>query len=189
MRNRGIFVELTSLLDVILIIMFLILMQSEERANMAYSEAKEEFAMELEALKEEVNENVAEKEEVTAELEALKIGLEGDSYFILINLQATGKDRNHRTVLVESGGKATEQIELIWDKNVRNDTFNALDDLLSTTISESDAQMIFIVFKFNSKDIYEDDHKMIKLAIQRQKHYNTHVYTAEIDLKEDKKNR
>ena len=185
MRNRSIFVELTSLLDVILIIMFLILMQTEERANMAYSEAKEEFTAEIEFLKEEVGESIAEKDKLTGELESLKTALEGEGYFILISLQSAEKGRDIRTILVEAHGKAVEQIDLVWDKDTRNDAFNLLGGLLSSRINESNAQMIFIVFKFDSTNIFEDDHRMIKLAIQRQKLYNSHVYTAEIDLKEN----
>ena len=187
MKTRGVFVELTSLLDVILIMMFLILFQTEEQVNIAYSDAKEEFATEIETLKEEVSENVAEKEKLSSELEALKFGLDENSYFIIISLQAPGVNRNIRTAIVEAHDKSTERIDLVWDKDVRNNTFNRLGDLLSARINESDAQIIFIVFKFDSTDIYEDDHKMIKLAIQRQKLYNPHVYTAEIDLKEEKK--
>lgn len=184
MKNRSIFLELTSLLDVILIIMFLVLVQSEGRVNLAYEESKEEFATEIESLQQEINENLSEKEKLSSELESLKMGLEEDAYFILLNLQISEKDRSIRTISIEPHEKSTEQIDIVWEKDPRKNAFEMLDNSLSTIISESDSEIIFIVFKFNSKTIYEDDYRMIKLAIQRQKQYNSNIYTAELDLKE-----
>ena len=171
--------ELTSLLDVIMIVMFLILMQSRNQvntANMAATEssaAKEEMASEMAALKAE-NESLKRLTNGRAAADA-------NSDVISISLQS---GENGREILLESTpeGSAsaadTESISLTWDN--RNYASNALYAALSRRIHESTAQVVFLIFEYDRNDIYQSDYTLIMDAIQRQKQ-DPRVYTVEYD--------
>jgi hypothetical protein len=184
MRKRTIAVELTSLLDVILIIMFLVLVQSEGRVGHAYAEASEEYASQIEELREEISGGAAEKDRLAAELEALRIGLEEESHIILLTLQADENGRASRAIFLE--GAVAEEIRLSWDADIREQAALKLNESLTARIGgAAEGQVTFIIFRFNSSEIYEDDYRLITLAVQRQKQESFHIFTAEIDLRKD----
>ncbi|MBO7363854.1 MAG: hypothetical protein J6U26_00790 [Lachnospiraceae bacterium] len=77
MRKRQIFIELTSLLDIILILIFLVVMQSHQTVNAV----KDEAAIESQAAAQQVEElrgTILERDEEIASLQEAQAGLEAD---------------------------------------------------------------------------------------------------------------
>ena len=199
MRNRGVMIELTALLDVIMIMMFLLLMQSRQQVGDAYRSAEEnvaaaaEMAAELEAVR---TETAAEIEAVQAEAEAslqtytdengyLKRLLNGrsiaeeNSCILSVSIQGGGEARYIR---VEALDGAAETVSLAWDN--RAYAANALHAVLTGIIRESEAQAVFIVFQYDRNLVYQSDYALVMDAVLRQKQM-PHVFTAEYDFSED----
>ena len=174
MRNKGIAIELTSLLDVILIMMFMLLIKSEKQvttANTLASEsnaAKEEMMLEFKALEEE-----------NGHLRRVlnrRVIVEENSCVISINVKP---NEDNRAISVEIMGNKTEHISLNWEN--RNYVTNELYALLTKKIAESEAQVVFIIFEYDRNDIYQSDYTLITDIILRLKQ-NPHVYTMEYDV-------
>jgi len=187
MKNKGIHIELTALLDVIFIIMFMIMVQSVTQVSSAHLEA-EESGVAKEVLAAELEGVAIELEEVAAELEAIRIEhgtlvreetgrtlVEENSHVITISIhQNVG-----RVIFVEEFGTVTERIDLGWEN--RQFATNSLYAVLSDIIRRADAQAIFIVFEYNRYEIFQSDYELITNTIQRVRH-GAHVYTIEHDI-------
>jgi hypothetical protein len=174
MKNWGIHVEMTALLDVIFIIMFLILVQSETQVASAHlevtesGEAREELVAELQVVATELELISTELEEVKRGYDTLQRMETGrtvvEANSLIINLSVHPND-DGRIISVELMGDLLEEIELDWDN--RNYAANLLYAVVSENIRSSDAQATFIVFEYDRNEIFQADYSLITNAIQR----------------------
>jgi len=188
MKSRGIHVEMTALLDVIFIIMFLILVQSETQVTSAHleaaesTEAREELVVELQAAASELQVVTAELEEVRRDygtLQRMETGrtiVEESSSIITLSVYSY---EDGRTILVESMGEVIEEIELQW--NNRNYASNLLYAVVSESIRNSDAQATFIVFEYDSNEILRAEYSLITNTVQRLRQ-QPYVFSIEYDI-------
>lgn len=173
--KRSILIDLTSLLDVILILMYLVLsgasMQVENaRAIAAVNNA---LVMHIKELREE-NEALSRKA-VTSLI------IEQNCSIITIFVDNDGFSR---TVIVENKQTGTTRVDINWED--RQYIRNVLKTDISRKIKfcfESGFQAVFIAFLYDRNKIYQSDYKLISSVIQAEKS-NQNIYFAEYDISE-----
>jgi len=178
MKKNNVLIELTPLLDVILIILFFILVQSEGRMGTFYEETREalaeEFAL-LEAQLEEYKAYFADEvnnlREIRAEHDALILGLEEDSGAILISIEADPILQGSRRIVVEADSVST-RIDLNWDAPVRDEASRMLNTTLTDKIRDMDRGIVLLLFRFSGADIYMADYRLVANAIHIQQQFH-----------------
>lgn len=206
MKSRGlrnIVIELTSLLDVVMILIFAVMInysnvtaQTEED----YKQASEE----LEALSEDYDIAVRELELARAELadgdiEALLANVAAansrqeayeylDEMIVIINVKLENYDDNKYRILSygigSELGTASDPIAR-EDSNAFDRQLNRLEDYLYTEVNNAapDAP-VFIVFSYDPDNVYYDDCNRLITLLRDKKSLRDLVFFCENDLKE-----
>lgn len=206
MKSRGlrnIVIELTSLLDVVMILIFAVMInysnvtaQTEED----YKQASEE----LEALSEDYDIAVRELELARAELadgdiEALLANVAAansrqeayeylDEMIVIINVKLENYDDNKYRIISYGAGS---ELGTASDPIAREDStafdrqLNRLEDYLYTEVNNAapDAP-VFIVFSYDSDNVYYDDCNRLITLLRDKKSLRDLVFFCENDLKE-----
>lgn len=195
-RRKEVLLELTPLLDVILIMLFYILMQSAQAADARQEEADREIGAMQEQV-EAVNESVraAEKEaqsreaalsesfqareqELTASLTYVQEMLYSyetfDEYAQILTVYVENGSGGVRTIHV-SDGTADEQISYDWD-NMRYGR-NSFKEILTEKLSQGEENMpVFLVFHYQDEVIYRQDYQLVTEVIGEAAEGQPHVY-------------
>jgi len=182
MRKNNTVVELTPLLDVILIILFFILVQSTGRFEAMYAETREAFEEELEAYIAEFGNEVDDLRQAYFNYNELLLGLEEGASTILISIESDAGNPDIRSILVESMNMAA-QIELNWDGLARDNASMALNAAIAEQVS-GDA-VTFVVFRFDSGSVFMADHQLVRLAIHNQRLQSPQMFFSEIDMRQN----
>lgn len=158
-RRNSIGIELTPLLDVILILLFLVMTQNSaetERIAEEYDRSEQQH-IENEARLEAELENSLQQ---TADAENIISGYESfDEYSVIIAVGITRKSDGTRTISVSENGEAPSYISYGWD-NLRYGE-NALKAELEKKLSSAVDHPVFISFNYDENDIYLRDHQLI----------------------------
>lgn len=165
-KRKSVIVELTSLLDVIFIMLFMVMNQSRTAAEEAQSNAAAEVAaaqVQVEAMEEEVEGYRIIIDEVEADrlnLESIKNKLNSyevfEEYATIISVSVLDHSYK-RTIVVENGGEAVTA-DFSWDN--MDYAENTLDEMLNSCIKDSE-NPVFIVFSYNGDKIYRQDYNMV----------------------------
>lgn len=165
-KRKSVIVELTSLLDVIFIMLFMVMNQSQTAAEEAQSNAAAEVAaaqVQVEAMEEEVEGYRIIIDEVEADrlnLESIKNKLNSyevfEEYATIISVSVLDHSYK-RTIVVENGGEAVTA-DFSWDN--MDYAENTLDEMLNSCIKDSE-NPVFIVFSYNGDKIYRQDYNMV----------------------------
>jgi len=180
MKKNSIFIELTPLLDVILIMLFLILVQSAGRVDVFYEETRLAFETELEEFKAEYYHEMEYLRRVGADYSALRLGLEEDTGIILISIVSDSADIDERWILIEADSHVT-QIDLCWNALARENAALELNTVLAYKIQNIQNSVIVVVFRYDSSSIFMSDHRLVANAIHIQRQFNQLV-VAELDI-------
>ena len=178
MKKKPILLEFTPLLDVILLMLFLVLMQSEVRVGLMYDEAQEFIETELAALEQEFGEEMDRLRQDSMELDALRFGLEEDTGVIIVNLLPSDAGGNR---LISVQADTTTEITLNWDGVVRNSATRQLNEVLANSIRYSDHTLSFIIFQYNGRAIFNDDRELVRTALHNHRLANPQVFYTELD--------
>ena len=181
MKRREIFIELTSLLDVILIMIFILLGQAKAQAREAVNQAEAERAAmsgmsyEIEALKEEEAQMKASFEEAEAAFEKEKAALSESIDALERRLITEGVVMENSLVLtVSADDEAAVLLEVDNGESIRipydwgNDNYlkNRLASLLTEQLTNADARSVFIVFQYDRTRIYQTEYEVIGEVIR-----------------------
>ena len=169
MKRREIFIELTSLLDVILIMIFVLLTQAKTQTARVLDEQKDlsAAASRLESQLEETEEELE-----TARQELLSLKTENRQ----LNLQVLTQDlvldesmvitirAENGTIVREVRDGASDSVTYTWG----NETYvsNKLKSLLLQDLDECEKSAVFIVFQYDRASIYQNEYQMIESLIQ-----------------------
>ena len=180
MRRREIFIELTSLLDVILIMLFVLLTQAKTQATDAIAAAEADSAR-ASALEQQLADSRAEVDALRSETRTLqqeadgllsqteKLQEEADSAkrrllsrdLVLDNslvLTVSVPDRTHIRLETDGGGDQT--ISYAWEDD--NYARNALLSAVRQQMAADDGQTVFLVFQYDRAGIYRTQYEMIR---------------------------
>lgn len=184
MKKREIFIELTSLLDVILIMIFILLGQAKAQAREAVDQAESERAAvsglenDLEELKEENARLEAsfseaeeafekEKEALSETIDALNRRLVTDGLVMENSLVVTISGENDTSVLLEVDDGESTRIPYEWGDD--NYLKNRLNSLLSGQLDIAGSRSVFIVFQYDRTKIYQTEYEAIREVIRETK--------------------
>ena len=168
MRRREIFIELTSLLDVILIMLFVLLTQARTQTDAAVSTAAEAEAAAA-GLQTELTRTLAERdalrEQVGAlEREGITLGVvEENSLVVTLSVQP-GETRAAR---IEPRDGAALRVPL--DPENDNYTVNRLRTALTGLLRESGKETVFVVFQFDRNAIYQTEYLLVTGVVRQLK--------------------
>ena len=160
MRRREIFIELTSLLDVILIMLFVLLTQAQTQTNEAVASVAEAEAA-AESVRTALLETESERDALQArvgELEraGITIGVVEENSLIL-TLSVEGPQP--RLIRIEPRGM--ESIYVPVDTEDENYTVNRLRTTLSELVRGSGKETVFVVFQYDSGAIYQTEYLLV----------------------------
>jgi len=183
MKKNGILIELTPLLDVILIMLFLVLVQSQWRVDVQYEEGREAMETELALFKAQFEDEMARMRDATDQLESLVDGLESANAVVL-GLVHDDEDFNQRWITIDSEG-ITERIFLPSDRyrEGREQAILEFNAILAHIIQSTDGGATFIIFRYDSMNIFYIDRGLLRMQINIQRLHNPLVFFAEVDLR------
>ncbi len=166
MRRREIPIELTGLLDVILIILFVLLLQAKtQTSTAAESSAAAESA--LQAAQMELDETRVERDglrERVGELErkGITIGVvEENSLILTLSVQGIGT----RYALIEP--RDGTQIRVSLDTEDETYTVNRLRTSLNGLLRDSGKETVFVVFQYDRNAIYQTEYLLIGNVVRQ----------------------
>lgn len=171
---RKVVIDLTSLLDVILILLFLVLTNASTAVNRVKEEAVEQ-STHMEQLE-------SDNSAMRRSLDAYQL-LDAQSNMIRVFID-TASSNAARTVYVETND-ATKSFLLTWSNAavvqaaMTNEITNICD------ISDDAKQISFIVFRYDRTNIYQSDYLLISNIISSVKAKSTNIYSAEYDIMEE----
>ena len=173
MKRREIFIELTSLLDVILIMLFILLTQAKAKTAEALDTAAlaESSAAQIQT---ELSAAYAEQDALRAEIDAQAARADGlerqlltenvvldNSLLLTVSVDRSGAIR------LETEGEGLAALSYDW----ADDTYarNRLRGLLLEKLKDTDRQAVFLVFQYDRARIYHAEYDMIQGIIQEVK--------------------
>ena len=155
-RNRSITADLTPLLDVIFILLFLIMIRNTEAVD---------------ARAEEADAKMAEAQAQMAEAEALQQSVQGqlDEYQALL---ADAQICYIRIVPEETGrsiqlseNSRTDQFRFDWD--TQEDAYEYLRERLTEKSKvTAEGKQVFLIFQYDPKTLYQSDYEMVSSALE-----------------------
>ncbi len=181
MKRREIFIELTSLLDVILIMIFVLLTQARGQTAEAMDKAKadRETAKQLEAqLAEASSAAEAERREAAAVRTSLEEKIDG----LEEEVDALGRQLLTKDLVIENSliltlsvssdagilleRSDTESARIQYDWNDENYAYNRLRTLMLGHLDDAGEQTVFIVLQYDRSRIYKNEYNMILRIVQ-----------------------
>ena len=166
MKRREIFIELTSLLDVILILLFVLLTQARTQTADALSRAEdsEDRSARLTRQVEELEaDNAALRE--TSELwrrQLLTQDLVLDNSLVMTISAGEAGD-----IRLDRDGQTVQTIAYDWERD--NYARNALRSALRSLLQDAEDQTVFLVFQYDRSVIYRTEYEMIESLLQEAK--------------------
>ena len=166
MRRREIFIELTSLLDVILIMLFVLLTQARTQTADALSaaEADRERAAALEQAltdsRAEIDGLLSRTEALEAETESARRQLLSRDLVTENSLVLTLSVPSPDSLRLESADGGAQTVTYDW----ANDNYarNALSAALRAQLNASGGRTLFLVFQYDRSAIYRSEYDMIR---------------------------
>lgn len=172
-KRREIILELTPLLDVILTLLFMILITVTQQAQSAQKNAEQ-------ALNEAtVKIEQAEKKLTQIKQSAVSIELlQENCKIVTVAAYNDEKSPEKRTITIKEGNDTAFEIEYDWTSlNYAKNSFK--QTLVNSYLNlNDDEQIIFIVFQYDSKAIYNYDYTFINSTLTEINTSRPEVYLA-----------
>ena len=173
MKRREIFIELTSLLDVILIMLFILLTQAKTRTAQALDTAAlaesnaQQLQTELTAAYDEQDALRAAANAQEERADALQRQLWTENIVLDSSLLLTVSVDRAGDIRLETEGTSPVAIAYDW----HDDTYaqNRLRSLLLEALRGTDREAVFLVFQYDRTRVYRAEYVMIESIIQEVK--------------------
>ena len=173
MKRRQIFIELTSLLDVILIMLFILLIQARNTTAQALDTATEAESSAA-ALQAELAAAYAEQDALRAAADAeaerasaLQRQLWTENIVLDNSLLLTVSVDRDGAIRLETEGQGQIAIAYDWSDDVY--ARNRLRGLLLDKLKTTDREAVFLVFQYDRARVYHAEYEMIESIIQEVK--------------------
>ena len=176
MRNRReIAIDLTALLDVILIILFMFVMQAKNQVEASVvDDNKDSASSKIVSLQEE---NESLKQQIVSE------GILNETCLMVTISVETKEDKNDRTlkIITNANKDNTKKVKYNWDKLTfaKNKLKDSLDDICDSVTDKN--QMVLFVFQYNKDTMYMADYKLVDAVLKDIQDNNKNVYLAYYD--------
>ena len=163
MKRRTIFIELTSLLDVILIMIFILLTQARSQTASAL-EAAETERMTAAKLEEELIAARRNADFWHAEADALTRQLITENLVLDNSLVLTVSCAEDGSILLENNGVEEALIPFSWENP--NPASNRLRALLLEDLGKAGDDVVFIVFQYDRSEIFHTEYLAVGEVIR-----------------------
>ena len=191
MKKRQIFIELTSLLDVILIMLFMIMVQAEGKTAEAVDKAKHNEEAYASAAAEY---DLLESAYAGKEAEAVRLQEElEDANRLLLSRDLVTENSDILTVSILSDRRIRLQSEngiyqsVPYDWEAPNYAANRVKAALKEWSEKADGKSLFLVFQYDRETIYYLEYEMIKASVQELKNdlkkQDQMFYYIELDIR------
>ena len=173
MKRREIFIELTSLLDVILIMLFILLIQARNTTAQALDTATEAessaaaLRTELSAAYEAQDALRAAADAEAERADALERQLWTENIVLDNSLLLTVSVDRAGGIRLETEGQGQIAIAYDWSDDVY--ARNRLRGLLLDKLKTTDREAVFLVFQYDRARVYHAEYEMIESIIQEVK--------------------
>ncbi|MGN0594717.1 MAG: hypothetical protein ACI4I6_06125 [Hominimerdicola sp.] len=178
-KSKGMIIELTSLLDVIMIMLFWVMMnvsqgveKAEEKAQQEIDAANAQIQQEKEKSGEIIEGLENDKEQLDGQIKAMQSALDGfeDGMMLFLNLKyENGSDK----LYISQNGEATAELDI--DENLADNIMTELDEF-----ADSDAVMLATVVYDGNTVLYRDM-KTLKYAVENLKENYDNIYFTYIN--------
>ncbi|MBQ4424764.1 MAG: DUF5320 domain-containing protein [Lachnospiraceae bacterium] len=184
MKKREIFIELTSLLDVILIMIFVILTQARGQTAQAMDQAASDKAQ-LQEAQEQLKEALSDKEALRQAAEAEKESLQQEAEALEEQLGEMERRlisqglvmENSIVITVSVGADAAIRVEredkervlIRYDWGDETYAANRLRSQLTEQLNTVGWETVFLVFQYDRSQIYYAEYELIERAIRELK--------------------
>jgi hypothetical protein len=175
--KRGIIIDLTALLDVIMILMFLVLVYTSQRVQNIQAQYVSDG---------ELTQKLAASQSANIVLQRrINTFIAFEKNCGMITLSVKNADNSVRTILLENGDDTPASILLTWDnpQYAKNLLASALVQKVKDAFV-NEKQAVFMIFQYDRNKIYQSDYALIKTCIRAQTGRDD-VYCAEYDISED----
>lgn len=168
MRRREIFIELTSLLDVILIMLFVLLTQARTQTDAAIS-SKAEAEAAAENVRAALSQTQTERDALAERLETLEregitVGVVEENSLVL-TLSVQGRDSRYALIEPREGGS----IRVPLDPEDETYTVNRLRAALMGLVRDSGKETVFVVFQYDRNRIYQTEYLLVGNVVRQLK--------------------
>ncbi len=184
-KRRNIVIDLTSLLDVILILLFLILMGASQSVS-RMQESEEASQAQIEQL-------TADNAVLQNEKERLQRSLDGyvylDAHARIITIYVNNLPNGSREVTVENG-EDIRKFTLTWQNAavVRTALSRALSSMCEIQENDAGDQIVYLLLRYDRNKLYQADYALISDVIAGVKGTKQNVFSAEYDVLEEQSN-
>jgi len=201
-RKQHILVELTPLLDVIMLILFLVLVQSQGIMDTIYADTQETlearleyyaqtlesrleyYSQAFEASVEEMHRELGEEfillQQRSQEFDLLQLGLlTEDTTAIIVTIVSQPLNVNERHISVQTPTGVVE-IPLNWDGIVREMASTMLNSTFAQAAGDSVAT--FVIFQIDGLRVFEADYHLVRSAINNQRLHIPHFYSVVMNI-------
>ena len=163
-RRREIPVELTSLLDVILIMLFVLLLQARTQTEQAQSYAAESTERQA-AIEQRLEQAEAERAEAVRERDALSRRILTDQIVLENSVILTLSVGEDRSILAEVENGGNRSIGYAWEEDgeAAEQLRSFCRDFLRTAAGKS----VFLVFLYDRNRIYHAEYEMIASVVRQ----------------------
>ena len=187
-KHRDVAIELTPLLDVIMILLFLIMMNNSAASKNAKKDAAEKVA-EAQAQVQEIEEKLESVEQEKLELreknERLSSRAEGlevfKEYARIVTVSVMYSDKYKRMVLISDG--ENDDTVIFDDKSLKYGE-NTLNSKLSEIVSDSE-HPVFLIFTYDENVILHYDREMISSVLTKLQSENVYIQTKTVSEDEN----
>ena len=171
-KRQQVMIELTSLLDVILIMLFVILMQARGQTEQALAASAEdhnqaiELQNEIAALRQTIASMEADQNLLREESESWKRQVLTQDLVLDNSLVITISVRDGYSILLEPEGDVSMRIPYSWanDNYARNALSTKIRELL-----QEDTAAVFLVLQYDRNSIYWREYEMLQDVFQEAK--------------------
>ncbi len=187
-KHRDVAIELTPLLDVIMILLFLIMMNNSTASKDAKKKADEKVA-EAQAQVQEIEEKLEsvelEKLELQEKNERLSSRAEGlevfKEYASIVTISVMYSEKYKRLILINNDG--TDETVSYDDKSLKYGE-NTLNSKLSEIVGDS-GHPVFLVFTYDENVILHYDREMISSVLTKLQSENVYIQTKKVSGDEE----
>ncbi len=170
-RRQNITVELTPLLDVILIILFLIITENNAKSKEIKSAAEEEisgYVTEIDSLKNTLDEKNSELDKKSSDIDEKDNIISGYAQFdelstIISVFVGKNYEKDGGRIIYISDGENTERILFDWDSMRYAE--NSLKHSLSEKIKAASENPVFITYNYDREETYQRDYELVSEAL------------------------
>lgn len=174
MKNKGLVIELTSLLDVILIMLFWVMMVSSDKADKAEENAQAQAQQQIAEANAKADEFIAEKQEQLDKLEEYVKTVEGFEKGEMLSISITYVDSSE-TLSFTHGGEQISSVVLTGYSNIEYEIRRVIDMLPNRN------GIILAAFVYDGNTALYKDVEAVRNALEKLRRDYNGIYFAYIN--------